>query len=73
MAFQIQNIKREFRFESNGKIVILDDVNPNMTAEDVMNFYANIYPELTTSSIRGPEIELGKAIYTFKTTLGTKG
>lgn len=73
MAIVIQDMKRQFRFEKNGKTVVLDDVDPNMDAEDVMNFYANTYPELTTSRVGGFEIESDMVVYTFKTTLGTKG
>ena len=43
------------------------------TPEQVMNFYAGTYAELTTATVRGPEIRGDRSVYTFKTTLGTKG
>ena len=51
----------------------LDDPNKNMTPDEVMAFYAGTYPELTTSNVHGPKIEGSKAVYEFKTTVGTKG
>lgn len=69
MALQISNYKRVFKHGT----VALADPNPNMTPEEVMNFYSNQYPELTTSNVHGPIIEANEAIYTFKTTVGTKG
>ncbi|HSA34489.1 MAG TPA: PRTRC system protein C [bacterium] len=51
----------------------LPDPGAEMTPERALSFYANTYPELTVARIEGPVIEEGKAIYTFVTTLGTKG
>lgn len=69
MALNITNFKRVFK---HGDIT-LTDPNPDMTPEEVMNFYSNQYPELTTSNVHGPVIKDDKAVYTFKTTVGTKG
>jgi len=69
MALQVQNYKRVFK---HGNIE-LSDPNPDMTPEEVMGFYSNQYPELTTSNVHGPKIEEDKAVYEFKTTVGTKG
>lgn len=69
MALHIQNYKRVFKHGNNR----LSDPNPDMTPEEVMNFYSNQYPELTTSNVHGPKIEEGVALYEFKTTVGTKG
>jgi len=69
MALNIQNYKRVFKHGA----IVLSDPNPNMSPEEVMNFYSNQYPELTTSNVHGPKIEGGKAVYEFKTTVGTKG
>ena len=53
--------------------ITLADPNPNMTPDEVMSFYSNTHSELTTSTVAGPKYEDGFAIYTFKTTVGTKG
>lgn len=51
----------------------LPDPDPSMTPDDVMNYYANIYPQLTTATVHGPVINDDTAEYEFKTTIGTKG
>jgi PRTRC genetic system protein C len=38
-----------------------------------MGFYSVKYPELTTATVTGPEVVGDEAVYTFKTTVGTKG
>ncbi|HSA34301.1 MAG TPA: PRTRC system protein C [bacterium] len=55
------------------KDLLLPDPGAEMTPERVLSFYANTYSELTVAKIEGPVIEEGKAVYTFVTTLGTKG
>ncbi|MFN3652587.1 MAG: PRTRC system protein C [Armatimonadota bacterium] len=61
---------REFRF--NG--AILADPNPNMSAEEVRQMYAQAgYPALTNGSVVGPETINGRQVYTFKAAVGTKG
>ena len=46
---------------------------PGEVPDAVMNYYANMYPELTTATVHGPVIENDTAVYEFKTTIGTKG
>ena len=69
MALNITGLKRVFKYGNR----TLDDPNKNMTPDEVMAFYAGTYPELTTSNVHGPKIECSKAVYEFKTTVGTKG
>lgn len=73
MALEIKGVKREFKMKKNGKEIILDDPGSGMSPTEVMDFYSMTYPELTTSTIHGPEIENDKAVYEFKTTIGVKG
>ncbi len=73
MALEIKGVKREFKMKKNGKEIILDDPGSGMSPAEVMDFYSMTYPELTTSTIHGPEIENDKAVYEFKTTIGVKG
>lgn len=69
MSLQITGLKREFKMGNR----TLSDPNKSMSPDDVMQFYSGTYPELTTSTCHGPRIVDGKAIYEFKTVVGTKG
>lgn len=71
MALNITTMTRVFRIEKTD--IELNDIDPGMSLEDVMGFYSAAYPQLTTAGIQGPEFEDDKAVYTFKTTIGTKG
>lgn len=73
MALEIINLVRSFSFKKDGKVVALPDPNPELSVDEVMNFYSTQHPELTTSTIDGPKIDGDKAAYEFKTTVGTKG
>mgnify|MGYP000019513957 FL=1 len=44
-----------------------------MSPAEVMDFYSMNYPELTTATVHGSEIEDDRAVYEFKTTIGVKG
>jgi PRTRC genetic system protein C len=70
---QITSAERLFKFQKDGEDMILNDPNEDMSADDVLRFYAGSYPELTTATISGPVFENDKMVYEFKTTLGTKG
>lgn len=69
MALNIQNVKRIFKYGS----IELPDPDPIMTPDEVMVFYSNHYPELTTSNVHGPKMNGDNVEYEFKTTVGTKG
>mgnify|MGYP006322740083 CR=1 FL=1 len=69
MALNVKNFQREFKMKSR----TLPDPNPAMSPDEVMAYYSNQYPELTTSNVFGPTIEGDKAVYEFKSTVGTKG
>ena len=62
-------LSREFSY--NG--VKLPDPNPTMTPEEVRQFYATQYPDITTASITGPEAEDDKLRYSFARAIGSKG
>jgi len=62
-------LSREFSY--NG--VRLPDPNPSMTVEEVRQFYAAQYPDITTASITGPETEGDKLRYSFARAIGSKG
>lgn len=69
MALNVTGMKRVFKYGNRE----LEDPNKNMSPEEVMQFYSGTYAELTTSNVHGPKIEGDKAVYEFKTTIGTKG
>ena len=73
MALTVTGILRVFKFESNSETIELIDPNPDYSPEEVMSLYANQYPELTTSTVKGMVIVEDKAVYEFVTTIGTKG
>ena len=73
MALEIKGLKRVFKLKKNGETLKLDDPNPEMVVNDVMDFYSMTYPELTTATPHGPVMEDDCAVYEFKTTIGTKG
>ena len=65
MALEITGMTRSFTFKKGS--------NPSDSPEMVMSYYSNFYPELTTATVHGPVIKNDKAVYEFKTTIGTKG
>lgn len=73
MALQIKGMSRTFKFKKGTEYVTLQDPDPNLSPDVVMSYYSNFYPELTTATVHGPVIKEDKAVYEFKTTIGTKG
>lgn len=73
MTYEVTALEREFRVMQNGAETILPDPDPGRTPEQVMMFYSNQYPFLTTATVHGPEVENDRMVYEFKTVLGTKG
>ena len=51
----------------------LADPGTDFTPDIDMNYYSNMYPELTTATVHGPLIKEDMVEYEFKTTIGTKG
>lgn len=73
MPLVINGMERSFTFKKGNEMITLSDPNLSDSPEAVMIYYSNIYVELTTASVHGPEIKEDKAVYEFKTTIGTKG
>ncbi len=69
MALNVKVFPRVFKHRE----LLLADPNSDMTPDEVMAYYSNQYPELTTSNVFGPTIENDQAVYEFKSTVGTKG
>ena len=73
MALSVTGLERSFVFQKENTEITLTDPNADMTPDQVMSFFSHTYPELTTSTVHGPEINGDKVVYHFKTTIGTKG
>ena len=73
MAMAIKGLPRKFELESQGKVICLDDPNPSASVETVKRIYSDLYPELVSASIVGPNITPEKVIYKFSPKAGTKG
>ena len=77
MSVEIQVLKRKFEIEINGKPIYLDDPNPEMSIEEVSEFYSNHYPQLmnsihTTNELDGNLIIKFKSIVTGKDRKSTR-
>lgn len=66
---EIIELTRVFKYNS----LDLADPGPAMSAEQVRDFYANLYPEIVSAAIEGPEQRDDKLVYTFRRAVGTKG
>jgi PRTRC genetic system protein C len=69
MAIEVKEIKRVFSY-NNEKLV---DPNPEMSPNEVLDFYANTHPELTTAQAVEKGIEGNTVTYEFTVVKGTKG
>jgi len=73
MALDIKGLKRVFILKKGNDTLTLEDPDSRMSLSEVTDFYSMNYPELTTATLHGPELEEDRAVYQFKTTIGTKG
>ena len=73
MALEIKGLKRVFILKKGNGTLTLEDPDSRMSLSEVTDFYSMNYPELTTATLHGPELEEDRAVYRFKTTIGTKG
>ena len=73
MALDIKGLKRVFILKKGNGTLTLEDPDSRMSLSEETDFYSINYPELTTATLHGPELEEDRAVYRFKTTIGTKG
>ncbi|MBF7092576.1 PRTRC system protein C [Flavobacterium sp. ALJ2] len=66
-------LKRLFILKDKEQDIKLTDPEPRWSVEAVLNFYANIYPILTTAKISAPTIKDDAVEYRFESVMGTKG
>lgn len=66
-------LERVFIITEKGQEIKLSDPEPKWSVENVINFYANTYPILTTAKVSAPVIREDTVQYTFESVMGTKG
>jgi len=66
-------LERVFILNDNGQEIKLSDPEPRWSCEAVLNYYANMYPILTTAKISAPQIKDDAVHYKFESVMGTKG
>jgi PRTRC genetic system protein C len=69
MAIEVSKLERVFIHKGTR----LPDPDSSWSADQVLQFYSNQYPELTNANVGEFRIEDDKQIFDFKTTVGTKG
>ena len=69
MALDIKGLKRVFILKKGNDTLTLEDPDSRMSLSEVTDFYSMNYPELTTATLHGPELEEDRAVYRFKTCL----
>jgi PRTRC genetic system protein C len=68
-TMKIQILGRDFVYRG----ISLEDPDPKLSIEEIRSFYANQFPELTTTAITGPETVGDRLRYRFERAIGTKG
>lgn len=71
--FAATTVPRQFELVEKGQTITLEDIDPSWSPQDVMNFYANAYPVLTTAKVNNGNFKEDKMVYKFETNMGTKG
>lgn len=66
---EIKTAKRIFSYDGEK----LDDTNPNLGVNQILEQYATVYPELINATVVGPEIKRDELHYKFEVQLGDKG
>jgi len=71
---EARSIARKFvLLNGNKETIELEDINPELTGEQVMGHYAQLYPELTNANIVDNGIKEGFHLIEFQSLAGTKG
>ena len=73
MALVRNELKRKFTVQVGKDTITLEDPNSNFSAKEVMEMYANQYPQLLNASIEAKGIVDENILYHFATVAGTKG
>jgi PRTRC genetic system protein C len=71
---EVATIERRYIYQNgNNNSIELDDIDYSLSHEQVMDFYSQIYAELTNANIMDKGIVNGYHEIHFKTLAGTKG
>lgn len=62
MALDIKGLKRVFILKKGNGTLTLEDPDSRMSLSEVTDFYSINYPELTTATLHGPELEEDRAV-----------
>ena len=73
MALDIKGLKRVFILKKGNGTLTLEDPDSRMSLSEVTDFYSINYPELTTATLHGPELEERslRTTYSIKISPGT--
>lgn len=70
----LETIERLFELQLDKTTTItLEDIDPNISVENVLEHYLQLYPQLTTAKIIDKGIIKDKHVFEFQTIAGTKG
>lgn len=66
-------IERVFLYKVGNQDIKLPDIGYECSVDEVKDFYANSYSELTNAKIIGPNYVNDQLTFRFELTMGTKG
>ena len=73
MTISIKSIPRVFILQTNNQTLELEDINPDLSVDDIKDLYCNSYPELINATILNKGYQNDVLTYEFQTIAGTKG
>lgn len=74
MSTVIKSISRVFILTKDKEQIILEDLNPNLSAKDIAELYSAQYPELLNATMINKGVnENDELEFEFKAIAGTKG
>lgn len=72
-TLNVTGLKRVFVYKKDGQSLKLNDPDPTIDPQGVLDFYSNLYPELTTGRVGGAEFKGNTVLYEFSASFGAKG
>lgn len=71
---EIVSLKRKFKFEvSTGNKIDLEDINPELSPEEVLEMYSTHYATLMNAKVVQKDVEDEYMVYEFVSIAGDKG
>ena len=65
----VKTLPRQFKYGS----LTLEDPNPDWTVEEVKEHYSQVYQDLISATVEGPEVTETALVYEFEKAYRTKG